>query len=119
MMGSMPGGMNDVDGDEDEGDVGEDEEDDEEMRALLMGDSDDEIDDGEDEEEMEMGMQEGLDMEDDEWEDLSGEENGVLEETKKRKAGKADEKQKTKKQRLKDLPTFASFEDYASMLDDD
>ncbi|RUP47473.1 hypothetical protein BC936DRAFT_145698 [Jimgerdemannia flammicorona] len=112
MVGSIPGGIDDLPEDDDEEKMSD--EDDEEMRALLMGDSDDELDDEDGEE---------LDMAGDDWEDVSGEEEMEGEKAKgkakKRKASEKDGKEgKAKRQRLKDLPTFASFEEYAAMLDD-
>ncbi|KAG2184086.1 hypothetical protein INT44_009101 [Umbelopsis vinacea] len=116
MVNSMPG--EGPGGDDDDENVDEDDsEDDEEMQALLMDSEDDEINDDDDDEgsQVDLGDQDFDDMDD--WEDEA-------EDSQKRKAGddvddeveeEGAKKKRTKKPRL---PTFASFEDYAAMLDD-
>jgi ribosome biogenesis protein MAK21 len=124
MVNSMPGEGTGDGGDDDEDIDEDDSEDDEEMQALLMDSEDDEINDDDDDEEegsqVDLGDQDFDDMDD--WEDDE-------EDSHKRKAGddvddEAEEQEEeqggAKKKRSKKprLPTFASFEDYAAMLDD-
>ncbi|KAF7724874.1 hypothetical protein EC973_000587 [Apophysomyces ossiformis] len=129
MMSSIPGGLDQEGEDEDEFD--DEEEEDEEMRALLMEDDDDIVDEEDEEEKAEEtdfgsepeGEEEAMDdfefmNASDMEEELSGDNK------KKRKAEDEDEsedadqkkKKKTKKPRL---PTFASYEDYANLIDQD
>lgn len=125
MVNSMPGEGPGA-GDDDDEDVDEDDsEDDEEMQALLMDSEDDEIDDDEEDEgsQVELGDQDFDDMDD--WEDDEEQDS----DSHKRKADddvddepeqEEEEQGGAKKKRTKKpkLPTFASFEDYAAMLDD-
>jgi len=127
MVNSMPGEGPGA-GDDDDEDVDEDDsEDDEEMQALLMDSEDDEINDDDDEEEEEEGSQVELGDQDfddmDDWEDDEEQDS----DSHKRKAvddvddePEEEEQGGAKKKRTKKpkLPTFASFEDYAAMLDD-
>ncbi|KAI8991981.1 CBF/Mak21 family-domain-containing protein [Mycotypha africana] len=129
MMNSVPGGLEDED--EDDADL-DDDEDDEEMRALLMEDEDDEdVDEAE-------NLSEGL-IESDE-EDMDGEDDVELEfmnasdmdeaeeeQTSKRaldsdedeEGEEAPSKPKKKKAKKDKLPTFASYEDYAKLIEQD
>lgn len=122
MVNSLPGedGAEDLEEDVDEDE--DDSEDDEEMKALLM-DSEDEIDDEDENEEpgsdLGLGDQDFDEMENmDDWEhEVDEDDSGSI----KRKAeDDSDDQGDTKKKRSKKprLPTFASFEDYAAMLDD-
>lgn len=117
MMSSIPGGLEDED--EDEGldlDEEDDEEDDEAMRALLMSDEEDN-DVGEDVAEFGSDEEEEMDGEDDlEFMNAS---DMSEEESSKRPADEESDQPKKKKQKKERLPTFASYEDYAKLIEKD
>lgn len=128
MMSSIPGGLDNEDDDEGL----DNSDDDEEMRALLMSD-DDEAEDGEgDMAEFESDQGEPMDDEDDEEGDIElelmnassmdEEEDEQVEEpieTNKRSAFDEPSGSKKKKQKKEALPTFASYEDYAKLIEQD
>lgn len=133
MMSSIPGGLDNED-DEDNG--LDDSDDDEEMRALLMSDDDDEeqedVDqdgdmaefesdqgepmENEDEEDIELELMNASSMDEEEADD-SQDEQPV--ETNKRSAFDEPSGSKKKKQKKDALPTFASYEDYAKLIEQD
>ncbi|KAL0073542.1 hypothetical protein F4703DRAFT_1897086 [Phycomyces blakesleeanus] len=130
MMSSIPGGLDDDD-DNDDPDLGDDdEEDDEELQALLMDSDDDDADlmDAEAEDE-ELGSELDEDEEDiDDFELMNAssmDEDEQEEVGEKRKAQDDDEEdidedqsnKKKKKSKKPRLPTFASYEDYAKLID--
>ncbi|KAL1914740.1 uncharacterized protein VTP21DRAFT_7998 [Calcarisporiella thermophila] len=131
MLNSMPGGFGEEE-DEDDEDMDEDlmemmseEEGEEEME----GEERDEQDDGEEEVEELEGEDEGLD-EGEVSEDLDGfdfgeEEDDLIPSDEEEEEEEADEEETTSKGRskkrrktAKDLPVFASFDDYAHLLQD-
>ncbi|CAO3576567.1 unnamed protein product [Absidia cylindrospora] len=132
MMSSVPGGLDDDDDlnmDEDE-----DDEDDEAMRELLMADDDgdeegldsQDEDDDNDGFESETSHVEGDDDDEIEFMNASSmdEEDSDDQATPKKRTSAFDDeeeqKEKPKKKKQKQtLPTFASYEDYAALLDDD
>jgi ribosome biogenesis protein MAK21 len=125
MMSSIPGGLDNEDDDEGL----DNSDDDEEMRALLM--SDDEEDGEEDMAELESDQGEPMDDEDDEEDielelmnasSMDEEEDEQVEEpveTNKRSAFDEPSGSKKKKQKKEALPTFASYEDYAKLIEQD
>lgn len=119
MMSSIPGGLDD----EDEDDIDEElynDEDDEEMQALLAEDEDDEEIEGLEEDEEE-DIEFGSDEEDIELLNASD----MEEESTKRTFPEEDEyeseeeKPKSKKAKKERLPTFATYEDYAKLIEQD
>lgn len=103
-----------LDGDDDE-ELDQDDFDDDE-RAMFAINDEDEFEDDEIELKM-LGDDDDDDDDDDDEEEESEEEE---EETKKRaRENDSHSKKKSKKQRVKDLPIFASAEDYAEYLDSD
>ncbi|RCH95260.1 hypothetical protein CU098_005849 [Rhizopus stolonifer] len=135
MMSSIPGGLDNEDDDEEDL---EDDEDDEEMRALLMDDSDDEVDNEQEQEESEFGEdmaefgsdEDGEPMED-ELEFMNASDMEEFENQMKRPAeddndeGEEEDEGLSKRQKKKQkkekerLPTFASYEDYAKLIEQD
>ncbi|KAI9031685.1 CBF/Mak21 family-domain-containing protein [Phycomyces nitens] len=122
MMSSIPGGLDDED--DDAADM-EDSEDDEELQALMMGseDDDDLMVSGAEDEELGSELDEDEELDDFELMNASSMDEEDQEVSEKRKAETDDEeeeeeepekKKKTKKPRL---PTFASYEDYAKLID--
>jgi ribosome biogenesis protein MAK21 len=130
MMSSIPGGLDNEDEDE-EGleDDEEDDEDDEAMRALLMEDEDEDEVEGDFGEDM---AEFGSDEEGDHMDNLelmnasSMDEEEFENQTNKRPVDSEDEeaglsnRQKKKQKKEKErLPTFASYEDYAKLIEQD
>lgn len=112
----------DGDGDLDMDDMESDEDVDDE--EAIEGDLD--ADDGVDEEDMPDADDLGLEDSDDPWaesdEDLLSDieaASGDIIDAGEATAGSSKESQKKKRRKLKQLPTFASAEDYAAMIDDD
>ncbi|KAL9541000.1 hypothetical protein MBANPS3_009371 [Mucor bainieri] len=133
MMSSIPGGLDN----EDDDDNGlDDSDDDEEMRALLMSDDDEDEEqdieqdgdmaefesdqgepmDNEDEEDIELELMNASSMDEEEAEDDQDEQPI---ETNKRSAFDEPSGSKKKKQKKDALPTFASYEDYAKLIEQD
>ncbi|OZJ05634.1 hypothetical protein BZG36_01521 [Bifiguratus adelaidae] len=117
MVGSMPGDV--MDDDDQELD---DSEDDEDLQALLMG-SDSEEEENEDNEEEGDGKEPDLDEDEDEEDEeidmqgLEGEDMADWELPGEKRKHKGVEGSKKKRQRRSELPTFASYEDYAHLLE--
>ncbi|CAI5758639.1 unnamed protein product [Candida verbasci] len=94
----------------------EDEDNDEDEENEIFGTKeDDELSDSEVELKM---LEDDEEFEDEEFEDEDEDEEIVQKDSKKR-PNEDEGKKKNKKRRLKDLPTFASVEDYAQYLDSD
>ncbi|KAI8338686.1 CBF/Mak21 family-domain-containing protein [Chlamydoabsidia padenii] len=138
MMASVPGGLDD--NDDVDLDMDEDDEDDEAMRALLMeNDDDEEVLDGSDDDDNvdndfeSEGDSDDLGDDDDiefmnasSMDEQDDDDAQVAAPKKKKRTTSAfeedeqqEEKPKKKKQKQASLPTFASYEDYAALLDKD
>ncbi|KAI9483678.1 MAG: CBF/Mak21 family-domain-containing protein [Benjaminiella poitrasii] len=127
MMSSIPGGLENEDEDDEGLEDEDDDEDDEAMRALLMDDDDDD-DEEEGEEDIADENEFGEEIaefgsDEDEEEDIellnaSSMDEEEFEESQKRPA-ETEEKRPKKKQKRESLPTFASYEDYAKLIEQD
>lgn len=124
LVSTHPDGEGDMDG----SDVGFDDFDDEEMASLVDDDEDDESDGGvdiegtddeeqpqDDDDDEDDGLDEliAMDDEDEDDEDGSEEEEEDAEQPKEQSRG---QKEKARRKMLRNLPTFASVDDYAAML---
>ncbi|KAI8983765.1 CBF/Mak21 family-domain-containing protein [Pilobolus umbonatus] len=115
MMSSIPGGLDD-EGDDDLLEDEDEDEDDDEMRALLEEDSEDMIEEEEGED-----LEEGEDMSGDEDEDLEFMNASDMDESSNKRAFESSEEEeqevKPKKAKKERLPTFATYEDYAKLIE--